>query len=426
VLQNYAATLITLGYSLQVKSKSLPLWPIAAIKRYAAINADCMGNPLSPATLTPGESVLCLYGRFAGLARDLANVVSPSVQVRVNGVKWSGGAPLKPYGVNGLHYVQGWDDDVIAVKGLIPLAGEPLRLGTVRLEQVIYPPITSTVIGPGGKRDVGGRSKLRAVIGAGRVPEPKIAIGPGYPEQVAPEPPPPPPPPIPVVITCNTALDVWQLVWLGYNEDAQGFIYPIGIYHVANMGNTWLVTASGTYLAQDSATFISEDILAGANQPDLFQDSLYTAIISEIPSGAHLLLAGHSLGGMELQNVAPRLSNAGYAIDNLFTCGTPVTTINWSTKNVNRMYNVGDLVIYASPIALFSFLYRELLYEVIDDPNLGKNPIAAHTGYVFSQQQVLYDPLGNKLPYPAKRQNVLELDEGVRYRAKWYPIPPQP
>jgi pimeloyl-ACP methyl ester carboxylesterase len=118
-----------------------------------------------------------------------------------------------------------------------------------------------------------------------------------------------------------------RLVWKRYGTGKS-----IGIFRVTNMPNTCLVILAGTEplkpLIQN--THFLEDLKAGLSLGDPFRDSILRALGSSrgqsvCPRGSRLILAGHSLGGMEGQLVAtdPRLREAGYSAMSVITFGAP-------------------------------------------------------------------------------------------------------
>lgn len=123
---------------------------------------------------------------------------------------------------------------------------------------------------------------------------------------------------------------------------------PIATYRLRNVGNlavrrdrpTYLVVAQGvsdmgfwTYWLEQAARSYSssspspEARLLGALTEQAIGDRYEKAIlaaIASLPAGANLVLAGHSLGGMELQRLVSTLRQRGHFVPYVATFGSPI------------------------------------------------------------------------------------------------------
>src|SRR5207248_870413 len=116
-----------------------------------------------------------------------------------------------------------------------------------------------------------------------------------------------------VSATISTAKQLAQEIEDRYDTGETGL--PIGIAQVVNRANSFLVVASGMngrYPGQ--ATGLREAVLAATGTPDDYYWNIVSAVQQRVPSGSTLFLAGHSLGGMELQNLARKLTELGYHV----------------------------------------------------------------------------------------------------------------
>ena len=127
-------------------------------------------------------------------------------------------------------------------------------------------------------------------------------------------------------------------VFKGYNTGK-----PIQIARAMGQPNTYLVMLSGTEpfnLAQP--TTLPQDLNAELGLPDAYFYSIQAAIRKYIPRGARIILAGHSLGGMEAENiVTDRSLLQRYRFTHVITFGSPRTL---APLNSNVIYTAFDLV----------------------------------------------------------------------------------
>jgi hypothetical protein len=135
-----------------------------------------------------------------------------------------------------------------------------------------------------------------------------------------------------------------------------------------------LVLLSGTEpTVFDQATTLPDSIRAAilATEDDDFFYAIMLALGAAVQKGycdrgARLVFAGHSLGGMETQNVAADLmrQNAGFFISNVITFGSPMTASLPGQVNIQRFTTIGDPIPYTTH---FTGTYREVRQIVVDD-----------------------------------------------------------
>lgn len=176
----------------------------------------------------------------------------------------------------------------------------------------------------------------------------------------------------------KTSRDMAQVIFGLYQK-----LHPIGIARVWTRSSAGeinraapicLVVLSGTeptVFAQ--ATTLPEDMRAAIlnTEDDDFFYAIMLALGSAVQKGycdrgARLVFAGHSLGGMEAQNVAAALirQNANFYVSNVITFGSPLTATLPGQVNIQRFTTIGDPIPYTTH---FTGTYREVRQTVVDD-----------------------------------------------------------
>jgi len=157
----------------------------------------------------------------------------------------------------------------------------------------------------------------------------------------------------------NNAQDLASLVFAHY-QTASGDYFggggrPIGIYPVANVRNLCLVALSGTQPFMRQATGLLEDVSSAFGQNDSYQQRVVEIFASgaaarACPRGSNLILAGHSLGGMEAEKLAvdQRLRDAGYTPTIVITFGSPIVAAEAQNVRYRRFSAIGDSIPYSA------------------------------------------------------------------------------
>lgn len=136
---------------------------------------------------------------------------------------------------------------------------------------------------------------------------------------------------------------------------------PIGIVRLQGFARpTYLVVLSGTERRPGQTTWIPEDIWSAFNQSDKYRDNILAAMQAHgIPQGADIVVAGHSLGGMEAQNlITDARFRARYNANSVVTYGSPITAVNRPGVQYARFAAYGDLVPRASPLGAAGLVAR--------------------------------------------------------------------
>lgn len=428
-VQGYLDAVVSGGWSLRVASRDLRQYPVLGLQRLADVDQDCLGSPLDPGSLPLDQSTVMLSGDFSGLVDDAEKSGLEKPSLRLHGIKWLPHVSLALTGLQGKVR-----PDMIARGGIfltatIPLLGQPIEFGKVRLYDFTFPPVTKgTVIGQ-TKRDTGGRSKYRhsfasvplainqlATSIAGFAPSPPT-LGKVIPYSG------------PVDQTVWNAQQVANLVWQGYSPPFPAPNFPIGLYKVLNRESTWLVTASGTDIRTDQATGISEDIQAGLGKLDTFSRALITLVKQNIPAASTLLFAGHSLGGMECQLAAKQLAGSGYNMLGVLNYGSPIVVQLPIGGFFNSFHLNNDPVVYATfardtllypitnPAASFVYLF---FFRQLDQADLGYTFPESHVNYPLCDALITYDPGGNPIKGRPLADYSLQLAPPLRFPVVWY------
>lgn len=200
-------------------------------------------------------------------------------------------------------------------------------------------------------------------------------------------------------VTCTNAAQVAQLVSDGYNKGVKG---PISITkgtlkNGSSSKTVYLVTLSGTELVFNQSTEYLTDLFSGFNLKSAYYYNVVKAIKANVPKGANLVLAGHSLGGMIAQQVSADTSiKWNYNVLNVVTFGSPLLAAGFREGTVRRLGDVSDFVpllssnLFVTPIRALAGLNRE-------DGGYYLKPITAHKeSYLREDLWGKYDAVGTK------------------------------
>ncbi len=212
--------------------------------------------------------------------------------------------------------------------------------------------------------------------------------------------------------TLNNAAELCQYVYDGYNQGTKG---PITVTK-GTLKKGWtskevyLVTLSGTEMVFNQSTEVLTDLFSGFNLRSAYYTNVVNVILANIPQGANLILAGHSLGGMIAQQVAADSTiKAKYNILNTVCFGSPLLSAGFREGTVKRLGDVSDIVpllsahIFVAPLWALLGLNRE-------NGGYGVQAITAHKeSYKRADVWGKYDVTGTK-----NGSAKLVLDESTR------------
>lgn len=129
------------------------------------------------------------------------------------------------------------------------------------------------------------------------------------------------------------------------------------------------------------------------NLKNIYFEAVKKAIFDTVPNGSPLVLAGHSLGGMILQQIsADREINEKYLILNLLTIGSPFVKVSGRICPFHRVADKADII----PWLGFSVKANLITHKpVFKNNGYFGNPLGAHTdSYRDSDSWREYDCFG--------------------------------
>ena len=200
-------------------------------------------------------------------------------------------------------------------------------------------------------------------------------------------------------VTYTEANEICTHVYLGYNGGEYGPITVTrGTYKKGLTSKTvYLVALSGTELVDGQSTGYLTDLLSGFNLKNAYYYNVVSVIQNNIPSGANLILAGHSLGGMICQQVAADDEiKADYNVMNTVCFGSPLLSAGSREGVVKRLGDTSDVIPYCS-----GSLFNNTLWAILglnrEDGGYGLDLLSAHTeSYLRSDVWGAYDITGTK------------------------------
>jgi len=157
----------------------------------------------------------------------------------------------------------------------------------------------------------------------------------------------------------------------------------------------YLVALRGTNQSFDKNDVLGIPVVMKAffNKGNIYFDVVKKAILDTIPFGSSLILIGHSLGGMILQQISSdREIKARYTLLNLLNIGSPFVKVTGRECPFYRFADKADVI----PWLGFSVKANLKTHKPVFKSNgyLG-NPLGAHTdSYRQSESWMEYDCFG--------------------------------
>ena len=199
--------------------------------------------------------------------------------------------------------------------------------------------------------------------------------------------------------TFTNAAEIYQFVRDGYNQGEKG---PISITK-GTLKSGWssktvyFVTLSGTELVLNQSTELLTDLFSGFNLDNAYYSNVVKVITANVPKGANLVIAGHSLGGMIAQQVAANSTiKSRYNVLNTVTFGSPLLSAGNREGTVRRLGDVSDPIPFLSVHTLVNTIWA-LGGLNREDGGYYLRPLSAHNeSYGRTDVWGKYDVTGTK------------------------------
>ena len=199
--------------------------------------------------------------------------------------------------------------------------------------------------------------------------------------------------------TFTNAAEIYTFVRDGYNQGTKG---PVSITKGTlkkgfSSKTVYLVTLSGTELVLNQSTEVLTDLFSGFNLDNAYYRNVVNIINANVPKGANLVIAGHSLGGRVAQQVAGNSSiKSRYNILNTVTFGSPLLSAGTREGTVKRLGDVSDVVPFLSVHTVVNSIWA-LAGLNREDGGYYLRPITAHNeSYGRADIWGKYDVTGTK------------------------------
>jgi len=200
--------------------------------------------------------------------------------------------------------------------------------------------------------------------------------------------------PGPASSTVHNALDLVQWAYQGYTLGVDGKPRPITLAPIVNAPHTWLIGLSGTDFVDYSDTGIPADVLNALNLPSLYRMTLEEVIEKNVPAGDHLILTGHSLGGMVAQNLVGTAVASRNPIDRIITFGSPIVRV-WDPNVKYVMFaHPRDVVVNLSPEALLAAFFGHPELTIVPTDLVEPEPFFTHRVYNQNPRLAEWDAAG--------------------------------
>ncbi|EOT24634.1 hypothetical protein C805_02846 [Eubacterium sp. 14-2] len=207
-------------------------------------------------------------------------------------------------------------------------------------------------------------------------------------------------------IKFTNACDMAGYIYAGYyhcstavNPDFNGPIHIVKAELHNNNRTTpvYLVGISGTELIFNQPTNIITDLRCGFEKDNVYLREIVNVICDNVPIGSNLIITGHSLGGMEAQQVSGNLRlKLRYNIMNVISFGSPLITPDEREGTLRRLGDKADIVPYMS-INSINRPVQQILGLEQEDGGYGDDFAAAHMkSYLREDVWGDYDVLGFK------------------------------
>jgi hypothetical protein len=385
------------GLCIQATDHSQPLYPVTGVAWFGVTNSDCLATPLDPSDDSLTANYVGIALGNGGLIPATDPITGAGSQVGIHGVRFGGTASRRVPQLNGTRVLVSSEPGLVVVQAQLPTDGDYVSGGKCQLSTHAYVPILDVVPRGAAEKKVG-HQRVPQLLGR---PQPvpatnprfrvrpggtygytvKISLGPG---------------PYPGSILLENARDLAGLVFEGYSDTVPTTTLPIAIYQILNTDGWYLVCCSGTEKKWDFATGIPADIDASIGLPWGFPASIVAAVRKTVPKGAIILVAGHSLGAMALQNSLLTGLQPTYELGYGIFFGSPVLYPLVQSIPGSFFATAADPVQYLGVTNELPRFLGTVPFVVVPAPGVPLNPAAQHNSYPFLTALEAYNIVGQK------------------------------
>lgn len=166
----------------------------------------------------------------------------------------------------------------------------------------------------------------------------------------------------------DDASDIARLVQMGYSKVqhdgpisiTHGTLTTTGLFGASEEKEVYLICLSGTDTdAENQTTGWWTDLLVGFERDNRYIQNVRKAVIENVPEGANLIIAGHSLGGMVAQQAASdSVIKDKYNVLNTVTFGSPLINGFSREGTVKRLGDKVDPVPYLSVSTIYNIIWQ--------------------------------------------------------------------
>ncbi len=199
-------------------------------------------------------------------------------------------------------------------------------------------------------------------------------------------------------VTCKTSADVIDFVLEGGKHAVPIRVVKAGLSKGGAVCWVYLVGLVGVETGTKQTNDIKSCLKAGFGKTSEYFDVAKETIQKVVPKGSNLVLAGHSLGGMTLQQIAADEDiKRDYNIINTLTAGSPYIPVRSEREGtLHRLADRGDAIPWMS-VGLVTDTHKMLKEVSWEDGGFIGDPDSAHNiSYRSNEVWGEYDAFGEK------------------------------
>ena len=197
-------------------------------------------------------------------------------------------------------------------------------------------------------------------------------------------------------VTCKTSADVMNFVLEGGKHAVPIRVVKAGLKKDGIVRWIYLVTLVGVEAGTEQNNNIENCLKAGFGKTGEYFAEAKQVVFDHVPKGSNIVFAGHSLGGMTVQQLsADKDIKDNYNIINTMTAGSPYIPIKEEREGtLHRLADRGDAIPWLS-IGLVTDTHKMLKEVSWEDGGYIGDPDSAHN-ISYRQNEVWggYDAFG--------------------------------